>query len=208
MVRLVPGYIDPPETGPGFRKDKQYPVDPYSLWLDRRPEGFSVPPMENPQESVPHNNWIFPPEDNPARDYKSGVQGVAAQEQWYPGNDIFGGEASAPLPRPRPQQPHYYGPGINPFPGPPAPSRGIPYGTPAVRPEFRAPPPGRSIPPRRAIPPSGPLGPPGGFPRTLQPSSIPQGELPSAPAQPSQELMDMLRLLGGSFGGPQGGGGF
>ena len=33
MVRLVPGYVDPPETGPGFRKDQQRPVDPYSLWL-------------------------------------------------------------------------------------------------------------------------------------------------------------------------------
>ena len=110
MVRLVPGYVDPPETGPGFRKDQQRPVDPDSLWLDRRPEGFSVPPMENPQESVPHNNWIFPQEDNPARDYSTGIQGVAMQGS----------------------QPDRYAPGINPFAGPPAPFRGLPVGPPAA----------------------------------------------------------------------------
>jgi hypothetical protein len=206
MVRLVPGYIDPPETGPGFRKDLQREVDPYSLDLyPRRGPPIKAPPMENPQESVPHDNWgIFPPEDNPAMDQKMRAQGVAMQDQLWMGNDIFAGQPEAPLPRPRPQQPQYYGPNINPFPGPPPPQRGMPIGPPRSAPSgvpqhnYAAPS------PRRVLPPSLPMGPPGGFPRQLAPSSIPQAAAPT-PDQSQEALMRLMQLINGGFGGPGGG---
>jgi hypothetical protein len=135
---------------------------------------------------------------------------MAMPEQIYYGNDIFAGEPEPPpLPRSRPQQPNYYGPNINPFPGPPPPQRGIPYGTPNLEPpRYAAPPPTPMRPnyaaPPRSIPPSAPLGPPGGFSRQLTPSAVPQQPAPGPGAGngvPPQELLRMLQLISGGFGG-------
>jgi hypothetical protein len=133
---------------------------------------------------------------------------MAMREQIYYGNDIFAGEPEPALPRPGPdRQPHYYGPNINPFPGPPPPQRGLPYGTnleppqqptaptaptPTAFPRYAAPP--------RSIPPSAPLGPPGGFSRQQIPSSIPQTP-GMGNGVPPAELLRMLQLISGGFGG-------
>jgi len=177
--RAPRGFYDP-----SLRQREPY-VDPNSLQLRALGGDFQVPRSQ----MEPPNRYF---ED---RRPKNRIQEVAAPEQWYPGNDIFAGQPSAPLPRPRPsQQPNYYGPNINPFPGPPPPARGIPYGPPPTNWNVGSPPPRSPTEPLPAdfnrrnydMPPR-PMGPPG---------------------MPPQELLRMMKLLNGSFGGGSGGGGF
>ena len=189
-------------------------------WHPSSYERYSRPPMYAPPPEVgpTYDDFNENAEMSSIQRPRSGIQPVAAREQFYPGNDIFAGQPDEPrqrygagerapmprVPRSRPQQ----------MPGPP--SATPPPGMMPMRPQM----PGINPFPRYSTQPSAPpqvqrpmpMAPPQtpfrDFDRGLTPSSIPQPGPGAGNGVPPKELMEMLKLLSGSFGGGTGGGGF